>query len=169
MNFRKGFWRPKTYQGHKSMIDTFFTWLGFDDFNNKALKNFFLHLMQTKSPTTYKNYRTVLKQLFTEALDLSKEDIGELFKGIKPIKSNPTPLNPFSNSNVERMKNAILEHQPKLWLVCLLQYYCFIRPGEIRCLKVGDVILEEEKIIVDASISKNKKTRYPVYSSCFYG
>jgi len=168
MASRKGFWKPKTFMDYKSKVNAFFFWLGFDDLNNRSLRDFFLNLMEKKkSPTTYNNYRTVLKQVLTEALELREVETRELFQGIKSVKSNPTPPSTFSMSNINRLKNEILEHMPNLWLVCQLQYYCFIRPGEIRCLKVGDIIMEEQKIIVHSTISKNKKTRYPVIPPAF--
>ena len=37
-------------------------------------------------------------------------------------------------------------------------YFCFIRPIEIRCLKVGDIHVD--KILVRGEISKNKKSQY---------
>ncbi|WP_052592700.1 site-specific integrase [Aureispira sp. CCB-QB1] len=164
---KKNTWRPKTYMGHKSIIKSFFFWLGFDELNNENVRRFFLHIMEEKSRTTYKNYKQVIKQILGEALRLSKLEMDDLFDGIPSLKTNPTPPNVYSLSNIKRLKNAIREEHPVLWLVCQLQYYCFIRPNEIRFLKVGDVDLDECKIIVHASISKNNKTRYPVIPPAF--
>lgn len=167
MHSKRGFWRPKTFMDHKSKVSTFFDWLAFEELNNRSLRKFFIHLMESKSRTTYNNYRTVLRQLFRESMYLMKNELEELFNGINSVKAAPTPPSIFTSQLVKLLKKQILEDFPQLWLVCQLQYYCFIRPGEIRCLKVGDVVIEESKIIVHASISKSKKTRYPVVPPCF--
>lgn len=164
---KKNFWREKTYRNHKTKVDIFFHWLGFDEFNNDNIRKFFLFLMEERTPTTYNNYRTVLKHIFVEAFQLNDNQGAELFQGIKHVKANPKAPQTFSISMINRLKKEISSKQQDLWLVCLLQYYCFIRPGEIRCLKVQDVILEESKIVVDASISKNGKTRYPMIPQVF--
>lgn len=168
LNHKKNFLRPKSYQDHKSKVTAFFNFLGFDEFNNQSVRNFFHKLMASKSPTTYNNYRVVLRQLFRESMQLTSEELEELFNGINSVKAISVPPTPFSLSTIQQLKQCILTHCPSLWLVCQLQYYCFIRPNEIRNLKVADIILEESKIMVHASFSKNKKTRYPVIPPVFY-
>ncbi len=164
---RKNFWKPKTMMDHKSKVDALFNWLGFSQLSNETLRLFFVDILSEKSRTTYNNYRVVLKSILTEALQLNTVQVAELFQGIKSVKAYPVPLYPFPVSVIERLKEKILEECPGLWLVCQLQYYCFIRPNEIRHLKVSDVMIDEDKIVVHAEISKNKKTRFPVIPLAF--
>ena len=44
-------------------------------------------------------------------------------------------------------------------MACLLQYYCFIRPNELRQLKVEYVNISAGYIEVPGTISKNRKTQ----------
>ena len=46
-----------------------------------------------------------------------------------------------------------------LWIACLLQYYCFIRPNELRQLKVEFVNLHATYIEIPGLVSKNRKTQ----------
>lgn len=169
LEHKKGFWSEKTYAGHKSIIKTFFFWLGVDELNNKNIRQFFLELMGKRSRTTYKNYKQVLSQLIPEALNMTADEKEELFLGIQRLKTSPAPPNVYSLANIKKLKEVISVENPVLWMVCQLQFYCFIRPGrEIRNLKVGDVDLDERKIIVHASTAKSKRTKYPVIPPAFF-
>lgn len=165
---KKGFWKPKTFISYRGKVDAFFTFLGFDEFNSDSLYRFFMHLMQTKSRGTYNSYKTTLKQVFGEGLRLNSLQIAALFQNIKTVKNTPKPLEIIPTNLIEKIKTEILEDAPQLWLVCQLQYYCFIRPGEIRNLKVADVMLEENKIVIQPSVSKNNKIRYPIIPPAFF-
>ncbi|MFK8294801.1 tyrosine-type recombinase/integrase [Capnocytophaga canimorsus] len=44
------------------------------------------------------------------------------------------------------------------YVFCMTTYYCFIRPAELKKLKVSDVDLQNGFITVSAEISKNRKT-----------
>lgn len=52
---------------------------------------------------------------------------------------------------------AMRKYDRQLWIVCLLQYYCAIRPGECRLLKVGDLDFDGETIRVPKDVSKNRE------------
>ena len=47
-----------------------------------------------------------------------------------------------------------------LWLACEFIYYCLIRPGELRLVKIGDIHFDENKICIRSEISKNKKQQF---------
>jgi integrase len=39
----------------------------------------------------------------------------------------------------------------------MVEYYCFIRPSELRYVTVGDISIEEQSIYIRPEISKNRK------------
>lgn len=50
----------------------------------------------------------------------------------------------------------IQKEDPQLYLACMIQYYCFIRPGkELRLLKIGDIDLNSGLITVRQENAKN--------------
>ena len=52
----------------------------------------------------------------------------------------------------------IKRNDPQLWIVCQMEYYCAIRPNELRQLRIGDIDLEAGLIRVPSTISKNRKS-----------
>ncbi|MCR5574055.1 MAG: site-specific integrase [Bacteroidaceae bacterium] len=51
------------------------------------------------------------------------------------------------------------QEEPQLALVCELEYYCAIRPNELRQLRIRDIDLRSASIRIPASISKNRTTQ----------
>ncbi len=149
----KGFWRKKTYQSVKSKLDVLF-----EKVNGKLtqvrIQKFFKWLSVNRSMTTYNHYHQILKFL------LKGINKTQLLDGIRRVKAHKIPALYFQKHQVNRLKKYISEHDPQLWLFIKFIFYTFIRPGEIRQLRVNDVLFEEAKIIVRANVSKNKKQQY---------
>lgn len=99
------------------------------------------------------------------------EDIGVREYETNPVKRIPkmgrvVDCSPgvFTQSDRERLRNAIKPKEPWLWLACEMLYYCAIRPGtEMRLMKVGDIDLEKKTICVRAELAKNKTTEVVVF------
>ena len=66
-----------------------------------------------------------------------------------------------------KLKKHFIENDPEMWLFVQFMYYCFIRPGELRLLTVGAIDLDEGTILIDAKISKNKKSEYVIIPPAF--
>ena len=86
---------------------------------------------QTRGPSTYNDYISYLRPVLT--------DIGEehLMEGITKVKANASQAMYFQTKQIQKLKKAIQERDPELWLAVQFIYYCFIRPGELRWLKAG--------------------------------
>ena len=69
------------------------------------------------------------------------------------------PAKYFVGSILEKVKNEIMAKDTQLWFVCQLQYYCFIRPIEIRYLLVSDIDMEGNSITIRPEIAKSRKKR----------
>ena len=52
------------------------------------------------------------------------------------------------------------KNDPQLWLFCQMEYYCAIRPNELRQLRIGDMDFESRIIRVPCTISKNRLTEF---------
>lgn len=161
---RKAGWRPKTVCKMKSKTKNFFSWLGGRSLDKHLVQSFFQNLLENgKADTTYNDYLRILKQVFGF---MNKE---HLFDGIQKRKENPIPAQYFTQHQVRYISKYMSEEKPELWFFVQFVYYCFLRPrSELRFLKVGDVILEERKILVRAEISKNKKQQYIAIPDAFY-
>ncbi|WMX15921.1 site-specific integrase [Aureispira sp. CCB-E] len=163
---RKPIWRPKTYSCKKSKIRIFTNWMQNKKWNEESVYQFFFeHLTKEKrlSPNTYNDYI----QCITQALSWCDQQ--HLLDAIETRKASPTPATYFTQSQITFLSNAIKNKNPNLWFFVQFVYYCFLRPrAELRLLKVGDIIIEEQKILVPSNISKNKKQQYVAIPNAFF-
>lgn len=113
------------------------------------------------SPRTIENRISSLRAMFNHLLDRKHIDhnpfAGKLDKP-KIISTNRNMA--FGPGQIEMIKNKALEDDPGLWLLCQFIYYTYIRPIEIGRLKVKHVLLDQDKIFVPATISKNSNDGY---------
>ena len=159
-------WRRKTYQCKKSKVNTFLRWMKSKPWTEESIHDFFFILLtKTKrvANTTYNDYILVVGQ----ALDWCR--MKHLLEGIDKRKANPTPASYFTDKQRNFLATAMKNENPDLWFFVQFVYYCFLRPrSELRVLKVGDVILEDRKILVPAHVSKNKKQQYVAIPDAFF-
>lgn len=146
--------RQKSYYTYRSKINTLATWLGSREPTAELMCDFFKELRAQRHNTTYNTYRQKLRQLFAEIGE--GHLVQEVSRGAKETR---TPARYFQPYQIRRL-TPHLQADPTLWLFVQFIYYCFIRPGELRWLRAGDVLLEEKRILVRGEISKNKKTEY---------
>jgi len=104
------------------------------------------------SPRTRNNYRTWCRS-FCSWLRLTPNPMDD----IKPIKEPGKIRQPLPAAMLRRIKEHLVVHDKHFLLAVMLEYYTFIRPGELSELKVGDIDAKRHAIHVRASISKNGK------------
>lgn len=146
--------RKKTYQTYISKLDVFFEWLGSRGVVEENMLAFFSHLRDTRSANTYMKYLHLFNKLFKQ------ENVGSFLKEVPILKPQPTSALYFQKYQVARLKKVIPEKYEDLWLCCQLLYYCFIRPGEQRQMKISDFLFDDWKIRMRGAITKNKKTQF---------
>ena len=158
---KRPFWRLSTYQQYSSIVKLFFEYMEGQDPTAPRIAEFFVDLRRNRHPTTYNKYLLHLKQLFNGV------GVYGRFAGIEKVKNEKTPLRYFQAHQAKRLKAFMIEHDPELWQFVQFVYYCFVRPKELRFLRAGDIMLEEEKIFVPGEISKNKKGQYITIPDCY--
>ena len=57
-------------------------------------------------------------------------------------------------------KLYLSKNNPPFYLACLMEYYTFIRPDELRYIRIGDISIKDQTIFVSSEISKNRKGQY---------
>ena len=105
------------------------------------------------SPRTRNNYRTWCRS-FCSWLRLTPNPMED----IKPMREPGKIRQPLSAAMLRRIKEQLVLHDKHFLLAVMLEYYTFIRPGELSELKVGDIDVKRHAIHVRASISKNGKS-----------
>ena len=104
---------------------------------------------------------------FFNFLKKSNPDIVNHFLDIPKMKNNSKPHFPFKAGLIPVMKDWMATNDPQLLLFCKFQYYCFIRPTELRFLKVEYIDIDDCRILLPAKITKNKKDQYVTIPDAF--
>lgn len=58
-----------------------------------------------------------------------------------------------------RMREYLNNNNKHFLLACMMEYYTFIRPDELRHLRIGDISVANKEVTVPADVSKNHKER----------
>jgi len=129
-------------------------------FDNKAAQGFIDYLFNEKkiSNKTVNAYKELLKRVFAELIK-SKKIAQNPFEDIQKYRTTTKPSKYFKPGTLELIKNKIKKTNTQLWLMCQFEFYTFIRPRELRFLKIGDLNLNDGVINVRAEISKNRKNQ----------
>lgn len=103
----------------------------------------FLKWLRTEKKLTnvsINGYRRVLKSFFSELL-LEGKIKNNPFDATKKLSEKISTRTWFRPDVQLKLQNLIEPIDKQLWLACLTQFYCFIRPGdELMGLTIGDII-----------------------------
>lgn len=151
-------YRHKTYLSYHSIVVLYTKWQQ----KNKDKKpiNWISDLQKQRiSNRTIHARISLIKSLYNQAVKnkiIKENPLAEY----KKISYSSRSKMYFSDDQILNIKNHLLKSNEKgLWLACQLCYYCFIRPGELKGLKISDINIHTNKIEVRGEISKNKKTQ----------
>jgi site-specific recombinase, phage integrase family len=111
---------------------------------------------KNNSPATYNNYLTYFKTFleWAKAKEYVKQNATDNIKSLPKAQKRREPLTQEVKACVKELKNTDFH----FFVVCMLTYFCLIRRTELTKLKVADVRLFENRIILDGTITKNRKT-----------
>lgn len=157
--------KKRTWQSYKYSLDVFKKWLVKTNRQGMMIASLKpLQMMQffdALSDTDYKN----------KSINNHKGNLSVLFNMAKKrelITANPlsdyeklpeeSGKNfPFSEQQKQDLKKKILEKDPELWPFVKFIYHLYIRPIEILRIKIIDVDLRTNHVIVHSGRGKNKK------------
>ena len=111
------------------------------------------------SPRTYNNYLRGLKTLWNWFLEYKYARLNP-FRDFRPNSKRMQRQKTRVLLSLEdrRALFGLLEKENRNYLcICLLCYYCFIRPKEIMLLRVKDIDLEKQCVYISKDIAKNDK------------
>lgn len=114
-----------------------------------------IYIDKDTSPRTRNNYLTFVGTFcaFCRRCGYIKSHPTE---DIKPLRENDKIRKAISKSDMKRLLAYLLDDKPYL-LACMFQYYTFVRPKELVCLRVGDINVKEQSLFVSHTVSKNRK------------
>ena len=158
--------RKKTLQCNQSKMRGLFRWLKANSLERIDVSEFsgahafaFLDSLSGLSNRTRNDYKTRLSQFFGLLKDHGTIEANP-FAGIKKLPESGNSYPPYKTYQAKRLLGYIAEHDAQLLLAVEMLYYAFVRPGEMRNLKIGDIDFEKWNICLRGEIAKNKKTQY---------
>ena len=116
----------------------------------------YIYFEKNNSPSTYNNYLSYIKSFLDWAKNKGyiKQNPADQIKTKAKTQKKRVPL----SSEVKQYIKELQQKDFHFYVCCMLTYYCFIRRTELTKLKVSDIHLFESRIVLDGSITKNKKT-----------
>lgn len=115
-----------------------------------------LYLDREVSARTRNNYRGWCSSL--AAFFMEREYIGyNPVEKIRKISEEDKKRKALTPQMLAAMKNYLYKHDKKFLLACMIEYYSFIRPTELCSVRLCDISLSEQTILIHAEVSKNKR------------
>ncbi|PRY90544.1 tyrosine-type recombinase/integrase [Mongoliibacter ruber] len=111
--------------------------------------------------SSYNNNLTYLKINFNYLVKNQKLLVNPA-KAIAPLKIEEPAVYSFPKEVKLNLMKAYEEEEPPLKIFAQFIYYTFIRPGELRRLKVRDVL--EKTINIPGTASKNRRSEHVIIS-----
>lgn len=144
--------RKKSMTSLKSKINNLDNWMKEHNLTELSVDDATKFLSKFSSSVTRNSNLSTLTGLLEEA------NYPNPFSKFKKLKENKQGRMYFTHRQLKELKQNILPNNKMLWVACEMQYFCLIRNGEMRGLRVGDIDLDSGLIIVRGEIAKNWKT-----------
>ena len=111
------------------------------------------------SAKTRNNYRTWLSAFGTWLVNRKYLEHNPI-EPIHMIREQEKFRDALTKNALEKLKTYISRESPSFYLACMMEYYTFIRPDELRYIKIGDIDITNQTVYIDATVSKNRKGQY---------
>jgi integrase len=160
-----GIMKKSTYLSYNSYFHVFNEWSSRQankiiyvyQLNNVVANDFLDYILYDldNSPQTRNNYKGWLNSFCSWLVE--KNFLSENpCEGIHKIRVAPKKREQFSSEQLGQLREFLLPRNKYYYLACMLEYYCFIRPNEMTYLKIQDVYLKAQKIVLSGTFTKNR-------------
>lgn len=160
----------KTFESYRGKIREFITWLekeklvdnDLSTFDNEVVHRFFDYLISERklAKPTVEKYRINLQKFFSHLVKRKILIKNPVYDIEIPETDEDFSAMPFLDDDLAKLLPIIRDEDPQLFLSGLLQYYCFIRPGnELLGLQVKHINFSARTIFVPKNIAKRRKER----------
>ncbi len=169
VELKKQILRRRTWQSYQYSLDLLKSWMKLkgmeyyfpEDFTKVHAREFCDHLLMTKKFTgkTFNGAKANIGTLFNILVD-KEIIIKNPFSKIRKMKEEMGKNTAFTKKQAQNVSNYLMQHDQRLFLFTRFMYFTFIRPIELLRLKVSNIDLKNNKIVIYGSQSKNKRTEY---------
>ncbi len=158
--------REKTRKSYLSMLNTLRIYFSEQVIKPKYIYQFdvtlvasfldWLYLDREVSPRTRNNYRvwcSSLSEFLIERGYLGSNPVSK----IKPLPEMPKKRQPLTPEMLSHLQSHLDKENKMFLLACRMEYYTFIRPGELTSIRIGDISVKEQSVFISAEFSKNRR------------
>jgi len=166
----------ETYKTYGSKFHIFKTWLvenklhktNISKITYVEIANFFAYLSLERkiSKKSLHEYKHLFKTTSNYFIKIGLIKVNP-FENLPKYKSHPRKPQIIPDSYLKIIKDYFLEHDPQMWTVCQFIFYCFIRPKELRFVKIKDIDFVAGYITIDGDFAKNDKTQSVIIPDYF--
>ena len=160
----------KTFESYRGKIREMISWLeknklvdrDLSTFDDAIFHRFFDHLIVEKklAGVTIEKYRINIQGFFTYLVERKVLFSNPIPKISIPETSEDFAAVPFLDDDMKMILNIIRGEDPQLYLAAMLQYFCFIRPGdELLTLQVKQINFTSRTIFIPKDIAKKRRER----------
>lgn len=161
-----GTMKRKTYSDYSSRLNVFELYLKETDtnikyvyqFNEQLVIDFLDYIIYDKvsSARTRNNYRMWLSTFGTWLKERMYIDANPV-ENVHQMREDVKFRDPLSENDLIRLRDYLQTENPSFYLACMMEYYCFIRPDELRYIKIGDISIKAQTVYVHPEFAKNRK------------
>lgn len=160
----------KTFESYRGKIRELIAWLEKEKLVDNDLSTYDSIILHR-----FFDYLIIDRKLSGVTIEKYKINIQGLFNFLverKVLRENPVPkisipetgedfaAVPFLDDDMSAILSAIREEDPQLYLAAMLQYFCFIRPGdELLTLKVKQINFTTRTIHIPKDVAKKRRER----------
>lgn len=127
-------------------------------FNLSYISDFLDHMLLDRdaSARTRNNYKIWLSSFCSWLVEKQYMESNPCER-IKTLKEEDKKRTAISAEHLQRINKYLSKDNPYFLLACRMEYYTFIRPGELINIRLRDINLKDQKILVASNISKNRR------------
>lgn len=163
---KKGILKPKTatdYRSRLKQLSVFTEEIGAKikyayQLNTAFAVDFLDYLILDKdlSAKSRNNYRTWLSTFCTWLAERKYIDRNPI-ESIHMLREDEKLRSPLEAKDLRKVREWTQQNNPSFYLACMMEYYTFIRPDELRYIKIGDISITEQSVYISESVAKNRK------------
>ena len=116
----------------------------------------YLVLDKDVAAKTRNNYRTWLSTFCSWLIERQYLDSNPI-EDIHMLRENEKFREALPQQSLVHLREYLKKYNPPFYLACMMEYYCFIRPDELRYVKIGDISISDQTVYVHPEFSKNRK------------
>lgn len=78
-------------------------------------------------------------------------------KEIRKLRESQKFREQLSSVQLRMMREFLMKHNRHFLLACMMEYYTFIRPEELSCIKIEDISIKGQRVRLSGKFTKNRK------------